>query len=265
MEEESTIEIEPDKLSEKVVDGLVEEGAIEEEEAGEFGDRVWFEESEFSEPVRKDSFLERCSDIASKHYDAFTDTLSTVRNERTVFLSIDSVERTDDDNVRFHVSNESVGERSFDVSSDSGLLANLLFLSGVDNPRNLEGHRIMFEKTRHSTEVLVPENVSLFGRSRYRLYSGVEEIREKTDINRLDGEFALSMCLITPLCAIPASIVRPFIDYSMVLSVALVLPLLVSCAVLGSMAMYGVFRFVLLLISWMSESEMLTSETSWSH
>lgn len=253
VEDEDTVEVDPNELSDEIVEGLVEEGAFEEEEAEKYGDKVWFEEVDTPEPTKKEGFLEKVARSSSKKYKSW--------KKRSAFIKLKSVVRTDDDRIRINLFHHEHGERTVVFSPESSVLGNIMALAGVSNPKDLEGGRLlMTEGAFNHPDIVVPNNLSTYGQMKYKSYSYVKHIQEKTEVRKLNDDFIFGSIIVTLISWMPALIAPLVIDYSTILASALTLPAIILTSAIGIMGLYYFFRFILFIFSGILRGE--SSEVS---
>lgn len=251
MSEESTIEVDADKLSDGVIEDLVEEGGLDEEEAEELGDEVWFEEVDVGDPNKTGalSYLEaryeNGVEIAGLIKRLFVDW-------KTTRAEVESVERSYSDDIKISVSHERInGVDSFVLDPDSDVLANLMLYKNVSNPKDLVGCKLLVlpESFDHrSVTVLVPHNVSVTGQLRFKLYSLVQEVREKTyssfisNSEKGSADALLGATMFSAFVAIFGVIAG---SASEIIGNLLMLPLAICLFILLFVVVYGLTRIVL--------------------
>lgn len=254
MSEDKTVEVDPSELSEEVVEGLVDEGALDEETAEEYGDEVWFEEVETPEPTKREGISDQVSDAVNRCYSEW--------KGRSAFMSIESVERTKNDKVRLHLFHPEEGSRTVVLSLSSSVLGNLLALAKVDNPKELEGGRIMMsEGSFNRPNLVVPSNLSLYGRVRYKAYSMINQVLEKTLVERFDEDFVFGSLILTLISWLPALVAPLLVDFSTVLASLFVLPAVVLTTFFVLMFGYGVFRGVCYIVASVLKGDVTEVET----
>jgi len=261
MSQSSTVEVDPSELSGEVVEGLVEDGVLDEETAEEYGDNVWFEEVDTGEPS-KTGVVSYMKERFRNGKELASWLRWLVSDYKTVLADIESVERTDNDRVKLQVRHGRIGRKTVTLHPDSTKMANILEWKGVDNPLELEGSSIPILRDSFDdmyNYVLIPHNVSASGRLRFFLYNGVEDIREKTKVSRifedLEGFFMGSVIgvIVGLIFMFLAAIVKN-LGFEL-LAWFLTLPLLLSLTGIGLLAFYGLFRAFLSVLSEVLDSE----------
>lgn len=253
-EDTSTIEVDPDELSEQVVEDLVEEGAFTREDAEECGDDVWFEEIETPDPTKRESVYNKVSARVRGSYSSWRD--------RSAFINIESVERTDSDRVQLNMFHPNHGEKTLVLSVNSSSLGNLMALAGVDNPKELEGGRVvMIEGSWNRPELVIPENLSFYGRSKYKTYAGISHIQEKTHIKRLDEDSMFEFAMVTLFSWIPALVGALVADFSVILGGIIMLPALILTILFTALIVYGIVRFILFILGALLSGEVSEVKT----
>lgn len=256
-----TLEVDPDELSDEVIEDLVEEGGLEKKEAESLGDEVWFEEVDTGEPSKTGavSYVKGRFNLGKE---SASDLRTLFSDYKTILADIESVERTDRDRVEIKIRHGRIGTETVTFSPGSTELANILEWRGVSNPRELEGLSIPILRESFDsryTHVLIPHNVSSTGRLRFSLYNGIEEIREKTKISKVhkdpdDFIFGSGIALIITLfLTIPAIIVQA--AGLELLASLLTLPLVLNCVAIGFLIFYGLFRGSLRVLSGVFDSD----------
>ena len=252
MGETETLEVEAEELSDEVIESLVEEGGINRNTAEELGDEVWFKEVDVAEPNKTSAgtYLEDryngFKSICSETWDLFS-------NYKTTYGEIKSVERSSKEHVRIFFKHERIGRRSVKFDKDSVKLANLMEYHGVENPKDLEGYKVLLEsqKLRKGySRLIVPHNVSFTGKLRFKMYSIVQELRAKTMSKTIYEDLGNGIDLMMAL-SIPALMLGMF--GILVYSVSpLVGSLIASPSILWivsfvSLILYGLVRVILLV------------------
>lgn len=260
MSEDKTVEVDASELSDGVIEDLVEEGGLDEGEAEELGDDVWFDEVEMREP-RKEGLRE----YLSNRFDNATEFAQRLnyryREHKTVFAEVTDVERTDNDNVRVTVMHQRSGEDSFTLSPDSVELVNLLAYHSVDSPKGLVGERILLDPNSFggwSTTVVIPHNVAWTGKIRFGVYSFVSEINQKTkweSLGESDDPVELAFLTFFP-CAMVAAFASAISGAvpSLLIDV-LNLPILLWGACVAALIGFGLFRLITILVLSILESD----------
>lgn len=245
------VEVDASELSDGVMKDLVEEGGLDEEEAEELGEEVWFEEVDVGEPNKTGvlSYLEaryqNGVEIAGLIKRLFVDW-------KTTRAEVESVERSYSDDLRISVSHERIrGVDSFVLDPDSDVLANLMLYKNVSNPKDLEGCKLLVlpdSFDSRSVTVVVPHNVSVTGQLRFKMYSLVQEVREKTyssfisNSEKGSADALLGMTMFSAFVSIFGAIVR---SVSEVIGNLLMLPLAICLSILLFVVVYGLTRVVL--------------------
>lgn len=169
----------------------------------------------------------------------------------TVFANIESVERTDDDNVKLYISHERLGTKTSKLYPPSNKLANLLEWKGVDNPFELEGSRVpVIRKSfyKHYTNILIPHNVSTSGLVRFFLYNGVEEVRVKTRMSGYgDNLETTDLVFLMGSATSAASLILLLLGF--ILGMELLSPILILTLILVTPIFYWLLRFFLYTLS----------------
>ena len=252
-EDTSTIEVDPDELSDQVVESLVEEGAFTPEEAENHGDEIWFEEVETPEPTKQEGVYDKVSTTVTEAYGSWRD--------RTAFIDIESVEKTNSGRIRLNLFHPDHGEKTLVLSVNSSTLGNLMALAGIDNPKQLENGRVVMNEGRFDRpQLVVPNNLSSYGRTKYKMYSLVSQIQEKTNIKSLDEDSTLGFTLLTLIFWIPACLGALVAEISIVLGGIMILPALLLTALFLILSAYGLMRAILVMTSSLLDKEVTEVE-----
>lgn len=190
MTEEDTIEVNPSHLSDEVLEGLVEEADIDREEAMEMAEDVHFQEMDVRDPVSKNA-LESGVIKSRKMWDRL-EVLYGKISSKTAKPVLENV-TPNNNGVDIEIDHPKLNPRVLSLSSDSVKLANLMSYHGVDDPSELEGKRLVLSKisdlnkdtsigrrSYESVDILFPNNVSVLGKMRYKLFSALQDARSKT-------------------------------------------------------------------------------------
>jgi polyhydroxyalkanoate synthesis regulator phasin len=196
MSKSSTIEVDSNELSDDIMEDLVNDGVLDEEEAQEYADDVWFEEMSTPEPVRKISFSEKTQNAVEEYKRRF---VITVLSRKSAFARVDSVSRNNNDNVEVVFSTDD-RESVLSFDTDSSLLGSMLEYKGLNNPKSLEGEKFVLKESSHNSYVVIPCNVSSFGKLRYRFFCLVEGARRPTRIEEFRYDLLASMYVYSILC-----------------------------------------------------------------
>lgn len=235
-----TIKIDPSDLSDEVVGDLIEEGAFDKEDAKKYGDRVWFEQVETPRPTKKEGLAEKVYGSISEAYRSW--------ERQSPFVDLESVVRTEDDGVQINMFHHEIGERKATFSSDSSILGNIMALADVDNPKELEGGQLVVEKKGSECPVVaVPNNLSVYGQVKYKIYSFAKHVLSKTKIESINEDNVFGLCMVSMFCLIPAAM-SPLLGI-------LILPALITSLLLGFLVLYGLFRFTMYSLSAVSSTE----------
>lgn len=248
--EDDTVKIDPSELSDKVVEDLIEEGAFDHGDAEEYGDRVWFERVKTPEPTKKEGLSEKVSNSVSEIYGSW--------KQRSAFINLKSVARTEDDRVRINMFNHELGESKATFSPNSSVLGNIMALADVDNPKELEGGRLVVEKNGSDHPVIaVPTNLSIYGRLKYKIYSCARYILTKTNINTVTDDNVFGLFMATMFSMIPAIfMIVPMSDNFLgLVSLILSIPFMICLTLSGFVVSYGLFRVTMYLLSSVSSTE----------
>lgn len=224
MNDQETIEINPNELSQDVVDELVNENIMDEDQATDIGDEIWMKELADEKPD-KSSSLEYIKSLLSwnfnlmnsfglglkskivsfatgiKHY---ISNKAKIIDQRTVFADVVSVEpkknkmnkifgddRKPSNKIILELENNHIDRFEVELDLKSTELSNIMAYKSVDNPKQLEGEKLIlsqesFKSGRYNKpSILIPHNVSKSGKIRFKLYSLSREIFKKSRVNGL--------------------------------------------------------------------------------
>lgn len=222
MSNQETIEIDPDELSKDVVDELVENDIMDEQQAKDIGEEVWLDEMADGNPD-KSSSLEYLGSLLSWNFDLvkkfgiflknksvsfgngtknYIYNKTEIVNKRTVFADVVSVkpvkkDQTDEfgnrnkeeNKVVIKLEHNEIDTFEVKIKPKSSELSNIMAYKSVDNPRELEGEKLLlaresFGPSRYNNpSILIPHNVSTSGKIRFKLYSMSREVFKKTRVH----------------------------------------------------------------------------------
>lgn len=237
VQKSDTFEIEPSELSDKTIEGLVEDAGFDLEDAQKYGDEKWFENLETPEPTKKETITEKISEKYSSW------------RKRSVFIEIKSVVRTEDDRIRLNLFHHKEGKRKVTFSPDSSVLGNIMSIADVHNPKELEGKQLlMTEGSSYIPAIVVPKNLSTYGRKKYKSYCLIEHIKDKFKMEDRTAVYLLGT--LTLLGSILPLFVGPELPVVDTLFYALYAPLIifVSLIILVNL-MHGALEATLQLLS----------------
>lgn len=217
MNDQETIEIEASKLSQDVVDELVDEDIMDKEQAQNLGDKIWMEEVADQKP-NKASSLEYIKSLLSWNIDlmsrftigsksrlidfgsgikSYISNKKSIIGQRTVFADVVSVEpkknKQNLDKVIIELENNEIGRFEVEIDLKSTGLSNIMAYKSVDNPKQLEGEKLLISResftssmyNNNETSILIPHNVSKSGKIRFKLYSLSREVFKKSRVKGL--------------------------------------------------------------------------------
>lgn len=248
MSKESIVEVDANKLSDEVIESLVEEGGLNKQEAEELGDKIWFEEID----VGDDNKTSALSYLKTK-YENLVEVVGLIRDLfaewKTTRAEVESVERTSSDNVQINFGHARLnGVESFTLDRDSDALANLMTYKKVSNPKNLEGCDLLAlpeSFDNRNITVLIPHNVSPTGRLRFRLYSVTREALQKTRaslISDMTGTFANNLFFTSLLSLIPMIFGILLILNNKIVSYVFMAPTAICISICLFAVVYGLVR-----------------------
>lgn len=202
MSRQDTIEVDPNKLSQDVVDELVEQNIMDEEEAENTGDEIWLDEVTEKDPDKVSTlqyivswckttvkfgklFKDKMIEVKDKMKNSIKNKISNLRNNQTVFAEVISVTPKQKSNeVCLKLSHNNIGKFKITMDPKSKEMSNLLEYKSVENPKSLESEKIMISNSHNTsfrdTQIVIPHNVSASGKIRFKLYSFNNELFEKT-------------------------------------------------------------------------------------
>lgn len=171
-----------EELSEETVEELTDIGAIPEDEADEYTDRIQLTEMNVGTPS-KTPFGESVKNFIEQKSDRLHSAIEFFQRE-TVYAEIYNVINNDNGNVAFKLDHKHVRKAAwYIISSDSTALANLLDYTNTDTPHDLDGKRIPLQD-HHSDDkaeprLLIPKNVSTTGKLRFKTTQFLQNLRAK--------------------------------------------------------------------------------------
>lgn len=202
MSSQDTIEVDPDKLSQDVVDELVEQNIMDEEEAENTGDEIWLNEVSEKNPDKVgiieytrlwcsktikfgSKFKEEMIKIGYKLDNSIKNKVNNLRKNQTIFAEVISVTPNQGSNeVCLKLSHNETGQFNITLDPKSKEMSNLLEYKSIENPKDLEGEKLIlsnsFDVSFRKTQIVIPHNVSISGKIRFKLYSFSQELFEKT-------------------------------------------------------------------------------------
>lgn len=241
VEDPSQFNTDSEELPELVAKELIEKADFSEKEAQDFGNKAWFEELEKPDAGKRKSLYEKASTRIKEYHNS--------HNKTSNLVDIKSVNRTSRNKVQIDIPDQTDGQKSLILSSDSSTLGDIMSLAGVEDARELEGCRfVAIEDTYQGTKLLIPSNLSLFGRLKYKIFIGIEQILEKTRIRSLSIDaFSLGyMMAVVHLLIIPAAVGSLVaVELSIVLGGLMILPAVFTTVVLLLMVVLTLIGFIL--------------------
>lgn len=196
MSKQETIEVDPSELSDEILEDLVDEANISQEEAEEFADEAQLEQMDFDNP-NKENAIESIRKKSKSSYSKLQDIYSLLssKNARPI---ITEVEPTNSNDVILHIKHSRLKDHSIRFSEGDTRMANLMEYHGVSSPADLENKRLVLDEIKaveredtgfhsYSPTYLIPNNVSILGQARYKLFSITQDVRSKTNIS-VDGD-----------------------------------------------------------------------------
>jgi polyhydroxyalkanoate synthesis regulator phasin len=167
------IEVNPSNLSEEVVQELIKEGAFDKEEAKEYGDEVWLNEIDIKSPTKK-----TLKTILS---DKLNNCIKTAKT-RTAYAKIQNVSRSEKDDVEIQLTHPQTRSGKIWLDPDSQKLANIMALKNVQNPKQLEGHKLIKPDGHAARHAQIPTNLSPYGQTKYKTAGLLRQFNKKIKI-----------------------------------------------------------------------------------
>jgi hypothetical protein len=122
-------------------------------------------------------------------------------------------------------------------------------LAAVQNPKNLEGGRLISKRDDGQfLTVEIPRNVSTFGKMRYKSYSAIKELYEKTRIASINTDLAFWVSVACWLLFTPVLTLTIWRDVSTLVSNILMTPFFIGTSLLSIFALYGIKRVAIGLL-----------------
>lgn len=188
MAKEDTLEVDPSELSDGVFEELVDEAEIDRDDATEMAEDVHMQEMDIREPVSNNALESGL--MKYKKLRGWLGELYDMGASKTAKPVIKNVS-PNENGVEITITHPKIHRRSVNFGPDSVKLANLMSYHGADNPSELEGERLVLSKisalnqTNSSdaytpVEILFPNNVSAHGRTRYKIFSFLQDVRSKS-------------------------------------------------------------------------------------
>lgn len=225
MNDQETVEIEASKLSQDVVDELVDENIMDKEQAQNLGDEIWMREVADQKP-NKASSLEYIKSLLSWNVDlmsrfsigsksrvirfgsgikSYISNKKLIISQRTVFADVVSVEpkknkqeklfdrnqKQNSNKVVIELENNDIDSFEVEIDLKSTELSNIMAYKSVDNPKQLEGEKLLLSRESFGSNpynkpsILIPHNVSKSGKIRFKLYSLSREVFKKSRVKGL--------------------------------------------------------------------------------
>lgn len=250
--DDKTLDINPDKLSNDVIQSLREEDGISKQKAQEIGDNVWLEEIE-PEQATKTTIRDQFESIVARQKSRLSSVFSSVIKNRTVFAEVTDVSRTRDDTVQIRAIHNQHGIVEIELAPESRELSNLLCWAHIEDPTELRDTYIPVIKYISDKEsVLIPNNVSISGQMRFWLYILTKELNKRTQIKTI-SKYADSIVMSSFTMGVISILIGvlsiPLWHFGLTSAViGIITPVLLFATFLASTVAYLVFRLMFLII-----------------
>lgn len=282
MEDERTVEIDPNELSQDVVDELVDDNVMDEEQATKKGDSVWMNEVTDKNPKKvglvqylkslpiygQNLFLSKYKIIKNKtirfcgYVDDYTgNKIKYLKNKKTVFAEVKSVEPNKmNDSISVEFEHGRIHNFTVNFDPQSTVFSNILEYKSINNPEDLEGKKLpilreSFDK-KERNGIIIPHNVSKSGKIRFKIYSIFIELREKSRISAfLDTDVDNMLVIYLFIGIISFMLYITGLNFSSentilsIIRLVLTLPLAVWGSILAINIGYYIYLSILLIIT----------------
>lgn len=196
MRSEQTVEVNPNELSQEVRDELIEKGELTESEADQYANEAHLKQIQTAQPEK--SNVVESSILKYKSFKRYINNrrkkaTKNYHNEKAT-ADIKDVSATDDNKIKITLNHAKLGESEIVFDENSTAVANLISYYNVENPLGLIGKSVVIDRIyylgdpeKRSPTYLFPNNVSILGKLRYKIFSTIQNIRGISSV-WLDGE-----------------------------------------------------------------------------
>lgn len=184
-----TLEVNTEELSDEVLEELKEKSNFDDKVAEKHAEKIKLEEMDTIDPEKISltgiigKYINRLTSWASQGLD-------NLRSRKTPKFRISNV-KPKHNGVSLTLSHPNRSDKKFSLSNDSSELANLLEYHNADSPAELKDQHITVSKISdaspysnmhrsYSPKFCIPHNVSAFGKLHYKIFTFVQQWREKT-------------------------------------------------------------------------------------
>lgn len=268
MSKSDTIEINPSDLSDEVRNDLTEELNIDSDYADEYA-----KELKVDELVDKDPDKTGFIDSSARNLKSIYTFIDDYIKSNTIYGKIVDIQATDNDYIVLKFNHTSMNETaSCKMSPHDSTLSNIMEYHGVDNASELENKKVPIvnaknlSETFEKTYITLPNNTSLSGKLRYRVFCGIKNAQAKTPLTGGDTfEIAVTSILFNLVILVLGTGISGFtidvIGESTVKSFpslaifAITSPFIISLLINLVTGVYFAFRFSLFILSKLFEGD----------
>lgn len=269
MPQQEIIEVDPSEISNEVYQDLTEELDIDSDYAEKYTEKLRINELVEKNP-NKSNILTSTSQKLKSGYKLIKD----YWNENTILANIVDIKVTSNDYIRLTFSHPNLNKnRSCKMEPNSSVLSNLMEYHSLDDPMKLVGKKAFIEGATEWNEssIKIPNNTSITGKLRYKLFSVINELDVKMPFsnNRLTKQFVSSIFLNLVSLIIGTAISGTIVDAlgkSTLLGLpepivfTILLPFFISLAIIISTTSYLSTRFIIYVLSELLESDSFYNE-----
>lgn len=205
-DDKTASKLKSEDVTDSVTDELINDYDFNKKEAQKQSDRIWIKNIKTSKPNKSDSKKSQNikSDISSftKLKEIFHK--YNIFSNKSLFAEISSIDRTDLNKIKINLKHPNYILGHIRLDPDSIELANLLEYKSIDNPNNLEGEKLLIKprgKNDACRSVVIPNKVSIIGKTRFAIFSILSNIKNKTKIhsNNLSDLFLKRSSVLYPI------------------------------------------------------------------
>lgn len=189
MSKSETIEVDPSELSDEVRDSLTEELNIDSDYADEYVENLKVNELVDKNPD-KTGFLDSSIAKLKSLYNSVSDYF----NKNTIYAKIVDVRATENDYVILKFDHPKLNKTArCKKKPDDPMLSNIMEYHRVNNASELNKKSVPIFNPNNlldtftDTYVTIPNNTSLSGRIRYRIYGSIKNFRMKVPFTTKDS------------------------------------------------------------------------------
>lgn len=188
MSKDGTMEVDPSELSDEVRDDLTEELDIDSDYAQEYAEELKINELVDKNPD-KESFI---NSFVNKLKSGYSSVIGYF-NKNTIYAEIVDIRVTDNDYIVLEFSHPDFKKNPIcKKKPDDSILSNIMEYHGVNNASELVNKKVpVFNSENLSdsftdTYVSFPNNTSLSGKIRYKMFCFIKNVDVKMPLNDID-------------------------------------------------------------------------------